>query len=168
MCSFRPVLALWPELLGSRTFSSALYLRNAGASPEYVRTFFKENFESYRSEALFGANTEIYKNNIAITWIDGVGSANDRVTAAKAADKLLGVKSVNAAFALVKIGDLVHVSGRSNGSINVQLILEKVGGGGHFDVAGAALAESGTSEAKARLIEAIDQYFEDISRGNDE
>ena len=154
--------------VGSRTFSSALYLRNAGASPEYVRTFFKENFESYRSEALFGANTEIYKNNIAITWIDGVGSANDRVTAAKAADKLLGVKSVNAAFALVKIGDLVHVSGRSNGSINVQLILEKVGGGGHFDVAGAALAESGTSEAKARLIEAIDQYFEDISRGNDE
>ena len=154
--------------VGSRTFAAALYLRNAGASPEYVRTFFKENFEDYRSEALFGANTEIYGDRIAITWCDGTGSSNDRVLAAKAADKLLGVKSIDAAFALVLIGNTVHISGRSNGSINVQLVLEKIGGGGHFDVAGAALSEESTSSAKARLIEAIEAYFADISKSDNE
>lgn len=154
--------------VGSRTFAAALYLRNAGASPEYVRTFFKEDFEDYRSEALFGSNSEIYKGSIAITCAEGTGSSNDRVSAAKAADKLLGVKSINAAFALVRIGNVVHISGRSNGSINVQLILEKIGGGGHFDVAGAALTEDSTAVAKARLIEAIDEYFKDISKTAEE
>lgn len=154
--------------VGSRTFAAALYLRNAGASPEYVRTFFKENFEDYRSEALFGANTEIYMDRIAITWCDGTGSSNDRVLAAKAADKLLSVKSIDAAFALVRIGSAVHISGRSNGSINVQLVLEKIGGGGHFDVAGAALSEESTSAAKARLLDAIEEYFKDISKADNE
>ena len=154
--------------VGSRTFAAALYLRNAGASPEYVRTFFKENFEDYRSEALFGANTEIYMDRIAITWCDGTGSSNDRVLAAKAADKLLSVKYIDAAFALVRIGSVVHISGRSNGSINVQLVLEKIGGGGHFDVAGAALSEESTATAKERLLEAITAYFKDISKADKE
>ena len=154
--------------VGSRTFSAALYLRNAGASPEYVRTFFKEDIEDYRSEALFGANTEIYNDRIAITWCDGTGSSNDRVLAAKAADKLLSVKNIDAAFALVRIGGLVHISGRSNGSINVQLVLEKIGGGGHFDVAGAALSEETTAAAKTRLLEAIEEYFKDIDKEDNE
>jgi len=154
--------------VGSRTFAAALYLRNAGASPEYVRTFFKENFEDYRSEALFGANTEIHNGRIAITWCEGMGSANDRVSAAKAADKLLSVKSIDAAFALVQIGSLIHISGRSNGSVNVQLILEKIGGGGHFDVAGAALTSESVEAAKARLLEAIEEYFKDISSDREE
>jgi c-di-AMP phosphodiesterase-like protein len=149
--------------VGTRTFAAALYLRSAGASPEYARTFFEQAFEDYHTEATFGRNAQIYRDQIAITVSEGTGSQSDRVAAAKAADRLLAVRNVNAAFALVLIGNTVHISGRSNGSINVQIILEKIGGGGHFDVAGAAIEESGIEQAKARLMDAIDEYFKDIS-----
>ncbi len=149
--------------VGTRTFAAALYLRGAGASTEYARTFFEEAFEDYLSDARFGAEARIHRDQIAITAIEGTGSSGDRVAAAKAADKLLTVRNVNAAFALIRIGDVVHISARSNGSINVQLILEKIGGGGHFDVAGAAIEGSELQAAEDRLVAAIDEYFEDIS-----
>ena len=149
--------------VGTRTFAAALYLRSAGASPEYARTFFEQAFEDYHSEALFATHAEIYGERIAITASEGTGSSGDRVAAAKAADKLLSVRNVDAAFALVTIGTTVHVSGRSNGKINVQLILEKIGGGGHFDVAGAALAESELEAAKLQLMGAIDEYMNEIA-----
>lgn len=147
--------------VGTRTFAAALYLRGAGASTEYARTFFEEAFEDYLAESLFGAEARIYREQIAITSIEGSGSASDRVSAAKAADKLLTVRNINAAFALIRIGTTVYISARSNGSINVQLILEKIGGGGHFDVAGAAIAESELETAQHLLTDAIDQYFDD-------
>lgn len=150
--------------VGTRTFAAALYLRDAGASPEYARTFFEEAFEDYTSEARFGTEAHIYRDEIAITSTVSNGSANSRVAAAKAADKLLTVRNVNAAFALILIGDTVHISARSNGSINVQLILEKIGGGGHFDVAGAAISESSLENAEEMLKKAIDEYFENISK----
>jgi c-di-AMP phosphodiesterase-like protein len=149
--------------VGTRTFAAALYLRGAGASPEYARTFFEQGLEDYHSEALFGTNAQIYGEQIAITVSEGTGSPHDRVAAAKAADKLLSVKNVNAAFALVVIGESVHISGRSNGKINVQLILEKMGGGGHFDVAGAVVADSALDAAKEKLIAAIDEYIEETT-----
>lgn len=148
--------------VGTRTFAAALYLRSAGASPEYARTFFEEAFEDYLAEAQFGSEAHIYRDEIAITSIEGSGAAGDRVAAAKAADKLLSVRHVNASFALIRIGNTVYISARSNGGINVQLILEKLGGGGHFDVAGAALVDSSLREAEKLLIDAIDTYFEDL------
>ena len=150
--------------VGTRTFAAALYLRSAGASPEYARTFFELAFEDYHTEAQFGMGAEIYRNEIAITTSEGTGSSQDRVAAAKAADKLLSVRNVNAAFALVLIGNMVHISGRSNGKINVQLILEKIGGGGHFDVAGADVADSQLDTAKEKLIEAINEYMDDTNK----
>ena len=153
--------------VGTRTFAAALYLRGAGASPEYARTFFEQDFNDYHTEAMFSTNAEIYNEQIAITVSEGTGSPTDRVAAAKAADKLLTVKNVNAAFALVLIGNTVHISGRSNGTINVQLILEKIGGGGHFDVAGAAIANSELSEAKTCLIGAINEYFDDVNASSE-
>ncbi len=147
--------------VGTRTFQAALYLRGAGANTEIARTFFYEAFEDYRAEALFGATVEIYRSQFAITSSEGTGSSHDRIAAAKAADKLLTVKEVGAAFALVKIGQTVHISARSMGQINVQLVLEKIGGGGHFDMAGAALADRSIDEAKELLIEAIDKYIEE-------
>ena len=150
--------------VGTRTFAAALYLRGAGANSEIARTFFYDKFESYRAEALFGAEVEIYRGQIAITSSEGTGSPQDRVAAAKAADKLLTVREVNAAFALVNIGETIHVSARSSGQINVQKILERIGGGGHFDMAGAALANRTVDDAKELLIEAIDKYFEENNR----
>ena len=148
--------------VGTRTFAAALYLRGAGASTEYARTFFEEAFEDYRAEAQFGSEARIYRNQIAITSIEGSGTSHERIAAAKAADKLLTVRNVCAAFALIRIGSVVHVSARSDGSVNVQLILEKIGGGGHFDVAGAAIAESELKDAEQLLIRAIDNYFDEI------
>ena len=149
--------------VGTRTFATALYLRGAGASTEYARTFFEQAFDDYHVEATFATNAEIYRDQIAITVSENSVGTNMRVAAAKAADKLLTVRNVNASFALVLIGDTVHISGRSNGKVNVQLILEKIGGGGHFDVAGAAVSSSEIDEAKAMLIGAIDEYLDGIS-----
>lgn len=150
--------------VGTRTFAAALYLRGAGASTEYARTFFEEAFEDYHTEAQFGSEARIYRDQIAITALEGSGSGGDRVAAAKAADKLLGVRNVQASFALISIGNTVHISARSTGSINVQLILEKIGGGGHFDVAGAALAESSLAEAEKVLLSAIDEYLKENTK----
>ena len=145
--------------VGTRTFSAALYLRGAGANSELARTFFSESFEDYRSEALFGADVEIYREQIAITTSEGTDSPHDRLAAAKAATKLLSVRKVNAAFAIVRAGEVIHISARSNGSINVQLILEKLGGGGHFDMAGASLSDRTIAQAKELLIGVVDDYF---------
>ena len=114
--------------------------------------------------ALFGARVQIYRDQLAITTSEGTGSSNDRVVAAKAANKLLTVRNVNAAFALVAVGNVIHISARSNGSINVQLILEKIGGGGHFDMAGAALADHSLEAAKKALMDAIDAYLDSTSK----
>ena len=152
--------------VGTRTFGAALYLRGAGASTEYARTFFEEAFEDYLAESQFGSGAKLYRGQIAITGVEGTGAAGDRVAAAKAADKLLTVKNVNAAFALIRIGATVFISARSNGSINVQLILEKIGGGGHFDVAGAALANTELEAAEELLKTAIDGYLENSAQKN--
>jgi c-di-AMP phosphodiesterase-like protein len=149
--------------VGMRTFAAALYLKNSGADTEYARTFFDEAFEDYLSESQFGSAAKIYRDTIAITSAIGTGASGDRVLAAKAADKLLSVRDVRAAFALILIGDTVYVSARSDGSINVQLITERIGGGGHFDAAGAALADSSIKEAEELLKKAIDDYFENLT-----
>lgn len=148
--------------VGTRTFGAALYLRGSGASTEYARTFFEEAFEDYRTESLFGSGAKLYGDQIAITAVEGSSASNGRIAAAKAANKLLTVKNINAAFALVRIGGTVFISARSNGSVNVQLILEKIGGGGHFDVAGAALAETELKDAEELLKNTIDKYFADM------
>ena len=145
---------------GTRTFAAALYLQNEGANPEISRTFFNEEFCDYVAEAKFGADVKIYRERIAITKSEGTGTGADRVAAAKSADKLLTIRGVDASFALVKIGESVNISARSNGKINVQLILEQLNGGGHFDVAGAQLADSSIETAEELLKEAIDNYLD--------
>jgi c-di-AMP phosphodiesterase-like protein len=123
---------------GVRTFSSAMYLRGEGANPTDAQEFFKMEIDDFLSEASFESNVVIYKSVMAIALNeDDSNSAAVRVNAARAADRLLNVEGVLAAFALCRIGDTVHISARSQSEINVQLILEKMGGGGHFDSAGA-------------------------------
>ena len=91
----------------------------------------------------------------------------NRVAAAKEADRLLNVKGVHASFALVEVGNAVHVSGRSDGSINVQLIAEQLGGGGHFDMAGAQLKGTSLKYAVSLLKDAVDDYLDhDLADGN--
>lgn len=144
---------------GTKTYSAAMWLRNVGANAEIAGTFFHEEFDSFLSEAKFNSNVTMYLDRIAITESDGNNPEFDRVAAAKAADKLLSVRGVDASFALVSIENRIHISARSNGSINVQLILEKIGGGGHFDSAAAAISDSDMKSVLYMLKDAIDSYF---------
>jgi len=145
---------------GIRTFAAALYLRGEGASTEVTRTFFNERFDDYKTEIQYGMDATIYRTRIAITKTMGQNPATDRVAAARAADKLLSIRAVDAAFALVATGDVIHISARSNGIINVQLILEKLNGGGHFDMAGTQLEKVSLHEATIKLKWAIDEYLD--------
>lgn len=144
---------------GTKTFSAAMYLRGVGANSEVAGAFFHEDFDSFMSEAKFNTNVTMYLNRIAITESDGSDPSFDRIAAAKAADKLLSVRGVDASFALVNIEGVIHISARSNGTVNVQLILEKMGGGGHFDAAAAAIKNGDMKSTLYRLKDAIDEYF---------
>ncbi len=145
---------------GIRTFGAAQYLRGAGASPSDVYALFKTDPKDLSKESRFHTNITIYRGNIAISACDGETDESYRVIASKAADKMLTLRGIEAAFTLVRIGDQIHISGRSNGKINVQLILEKLNGGGHFDVAGAQVVSNSVLSVLETLKSAIDDYLE--------
>ena len=152
---------------GSRTLDAARYLFGKGANAEYVHSFFNEDYADYVCERSFSGCTLLQENTVGMTWSHGTGrGADDRVAAAREADKLLNVKGVHASFALIVVGEVVHISGRSDGSINVQLILERLGGGGRFDSAGAALSGVSLDNARNDLREAIAAYFKELEEKN--
>ena len=144
---------------GTRTFSAAMYLRDRGASPSDVQELFCESYDDYIGEAKFRRNVEIYRNSVAITVATDASGPADRIIAAKAADNLLMVEGIKASFAAIVIGDSIHISARSSGSLNVQLILEEMGGGGHYDSAGVQCDNMTVSEAVAELKKSIDRHM---------
>jgi c-di-AMP phosphodiesterase-like protein len=105
----------------------------------------------------------MFKNNIAISTIP-VDAKNPALVAAQAADELLNIKGINASFVLSDIEDDIFISGRSLGDINVQVVLEKLGGGGHLTVAGAQLSELTLEEAIVLLKKAIEEYLKEGER----
>lgn len=146
---------------GTRTFGAAQYLRGAGASPTDVDDMFKAEATDLAKEARFHTSITVYRGNIAISCCDKDTDESFRVVASKAADSMLSLKGIEAAFALVQIGDHIHISGRSAGKINVQLILEKLNGGGHFDVAGAQVKADSVISVLEQLKTGIDEYLEE-------
>jgi len=145
---------------GTRTFGAAQYLRGAGANPTDVYSLFKTAPDDLRKEAQFHTSITIYRGNIAISSCDGETDESYRIIASKAADKMLTLRGVDAAFALVRIGEQIHISGRSSGKVNVQLILEKLHGGGHFDVAGAQVVDESIMNVLQTLKSSIDDYLD--------
>ena len=144
---------------GTRTFGAAQYLRGAGANPTDVYNLFKAVPEDLSKEARFHTSITLYKECIAIASCDGETDESFRIIASKAADKMLSLRGVEAAFALVRIGEQIHISARSAGKINVQLILERMGGGGHFDVAGAQIVSDSINAVLSELKYSIDLQF---------
>lgn len=142
------------------TFRSALYLRRAGADPSRAQSFFRTELEDFKREALFSINVSIEHGCIAIATENGndPGSAK-RVSAARAADRLLGVKNVQASFVATQIESDVFISARSDGTINVQLIMESLNGGGHYNAAATTLKDVTIEKAATMLKEAIDKYL---------
>ena len=145
---------------GTRTFGAAQYLRGAGANPTDVYNLFKTAPEDLAKEARFHTSITMYNDNIAISSCDSDTDESYRIIASKAADKMLTLKGVEAAFTLVRIGEQIHISGRSSGKINVQLILEKLKGGGHFDVAGAQVVSDSILTVLETLKKSIDEYID--------
>lgn len=145
---------------GTRTFSAAMFLRDCGAMPEVVMAMNRTSMDDYQREGRFRQNILLYRGQCAIACAQTDNAAEagpaDRIIAAKAANNLLSVEGIEASFALMKIGDVIHISARSSGSLNVQLILEKIGGGGHYDAAGAQLSGITMREAVEQLKAAID------------
>ncbi len=145
---------------GVGTFGAALYLRSEGASPFEAQKLFRTNIQTFMRESVFENNIQIYRDCIAISVYEGDADGKDRIVAAKAADRLLSVEGVSTSFVLCMIQDEVTVSARSDGNINVQLVLEKLGGGGHFDAAGAQLKNVTLAQAVEKLKNAIDDYLQ--------
>lgn len=144
---------------GVRTFGAALYLRSEGASPYEAQKLFRTSVEDFMRESQFENNIHIYRDCIAISTYEGKSSANDRIAAAKAADRLLTIEGVSTAFVLCTIGSEIAISARSDGNVNVQLVLEALGGGGHFDSAGAQIKDMSMKEVLENLKVSIDNVL---------
>ncbi len=143
---------------GGRTFEAAAYLRRCGADTQDVQRMFQSDLDAMVTRYAIMRQAEIYHGDIAIVAAD---EAYDRVTAAKAADELLTIRGIRASFVMYRKDDGVYMSARSLGEVNVQVILEALGGGGNSTTAGGQAKGITVAEAKTKLLAAIDKYFED-------
>ena len=147
---------------GVRTFEAAAYLRKCGVDIIRVKKWFQSDLESFNKIADIVRKAEIVNDSIAIALCDGEKSKDISLLCAKAADELLTISDVTASFVLGDTGEKVCISGRSIGDINVQVILEKLGGGGHITLAGAQVEGMTLEEVKQELIIRINEYFTEI------
>ena len=147
---------------GVRTFEAAAYLRKCGVDIIKVKKLFQSDLNSYNEIANIVKNAEMYDNSIAIAMYDKEDK-DANLICAKAADELLTISDITASFVLGNVGDKVCISGRSIGDVNVQLILEKLGGGGHITLAGAQVEGMTLEEVKQELINRINEYFSEIA-----
>lgn len=139
---------------GVRTFEASAFLRRQGADTVAVKKLFSDTLDTYKQKAQLVSGAEIYKGCAiaASTW-----EVEDlRIVAAQAADELLSILGVRASFVIYRSGSDVNISGRSLGDVNVQLILEGFGGGGHFTMAGAQVKNATVSEVRRALMRALD------------
>lgn len=145
---------------GVRTFEAASYLRSVGADTLSVKKFFNSYAEDFLIKAEIIQRTEILDEKICISYskeeIDNIN-----IVIAKAADELLNIKKIEASFVLGMNGDTVFVSARSLGDINVHVLMEKLGGGGHIDIAGAQIKDMSLSQAYNMVKDIILEYLEE-------
>ena len=139
---------------GVRTFEAAAYLRRKGADSVRVRQMFKNDMDEYKARAAIVSQAHILNGNMALAgWKANIENAP--AIAAQAADELLDIQGIESSYVLTQIEDQIYVSARSLGRINVQLIMEELGGGGHMTVAGAQLKQMTLEEAEEKVVEAI-------------
>ena len=141
---------------GVRTYEAAAWLRGCGADPMTVKKLFSGNIETYRQRAAIVASAQtIGECAVAVNTSD---NESTRVATAQAADELLNISGVAASFVLCPDSGKINISARSLGDMNVQIIMEKLGGGGHRTVAACQLEDTDFENAKARLLQAIEEY----------
>lgn len=143
----------------ARTFEAAAYLRSAGADTVAVKQFFNDTFENrqLRGQIVMSA----YKHHNCAVSVAEFKSKDMRLICAQAADELLTINGVQASFVIFKTGETVNISARSMGALNVQVVMEHFGGGGHQTMAACQIENGDISETKEQLEEAIDKYLEE-------
>ena len=146
---------------GVRTFEAAAYLRRCGVNIIRVKKWFQSNLETFNKIATIVKKAEIVNDTIAIATYEKKDKEASLICA-KAADELLTISDITASFVMGKAGNKICISGRSIGDINVQVILEKLGGGGHITLAGAQVEGMTMEETKQELINRINEYFSEI------
>lgn len=146
---------------GTRTFDAASYLRSIGADSQVVSYLLKESIDNYLKRSYLVSTVDMVNSNMAI--LSGNDSEiYDAIIIAQAADTALSLEGVSASFAIARRSNsMIGISARSTGKINVQVIMEKLGGGGHLSNAATQLDNISVSEAKERLLQAIDSYLQE-------
>lgn len=143
---------------GMRTFEAAAYLRSAGADTVEIKRLMQSDLRSSLERYAIVSKAKMLRTNIAVSVME---QPCGRTTAAQAADELLNIAGVDASFVVFPNEDQVVVSGRSLGKINVQMICEKLGGGGHQTIAGAQMRGAAVNDAVTRLVSAINAYYDE-------
>lgn len=144
---------------GVRTFEAAAYLKKNGANVTAVRRMFRDDMEDFKARADAIKNTEVYENKYAISVLSAEGLDSPTVVGAQTANELLNIKGINASFVMTEYNGKIYVSARSIDDLNVQLIMERIGGGGHMNTAGAQL-DCTMEEAIGLLKRTIDEMIE--------
>lgn len=145
---------------GVRTFEAASILKRAGADTTSVRQLFRDDYDTFMYKAEVIKSSKIVFDKIAIGRLER-DIENGLLIAAQSSNELLDIKGVDASFVLTYSNDRIHISGRSLGKISVQIIMERLGGGGHFTSAGVQLMGVTMDEAEKKLIDTIDKYFKE-------
>ena len=140
---------------GIRTFEAAAFLRRNGADVTRVRKMFRDEMENYQAKADTVSNAELLDKDFAISICECGGAESKSVIAAQAANDLLNIRGVKASFVLTEMDGKIYISARSIDEVNVQIIMEKLGGGGHMTIAGAQLKDVTIEEAKKQLSDMI-------------
>ena len=146
---------------GVRTFEAAAYLRRCGAEVTRVRKLLRDDMEAYKARAEAVRCAKVYRGAFAIAVCPGENIESPTIVGAQAANELLNIVGIKASFVLTEYNHKIYISSRSIDEINVQLIMERLGGGGHLNMAGAQLRECTLDEAEEQIIETLDQMIEE-------
>ena len=146
---------------GVRTFEAAAFLRRNGADVTRVRKLFRENAAEYKAKADAVSQAEIYRNAYAISICHSEGLASPTVVGAQAANELLDIRGVKASFVLTEYQNKLFFSARSIDEVNVQVIMERMGGGGHLNIAGCQLENTSVEEGIIVLKRTLDKMIEE-------
>lgn len=147
---------------GVRTFEAAAFLRRNGADVVRVQKLLRDNMDAYRARAKAICNAEIYRDAYAIAVCPSQGLDNPTVVAAQAANELLNIEGVKASFVMTDYNNAVYISARAIDEVNVQVMMEKLGGGGHINIAGAQAAGKRPKEMVEVVKGLIDGIIEDM------
>ena len=146
---------------GVRTFEAAAFLRRSGADITLVRKLFRDDMESYRAKAEIISSAEVYRNKFAIARGVDLHIESPTIIGAQAANELLDISAIKASFVLTEYNGRIYVSARSIDEVNVQIIMERMGGGGHANIAAAQFTNTTKEEVKEQLVNLLEEMYKE-------